>query len=542
MTDSTPKPRPTSAQEGDRWSAYGEHTGIRRIWKDLDPAALRRFKIFTEFKDSFLEDLSPDISVAEWNSGAVLFEEGTYLDLAFFIAEGSVEMVLKKLEDTAPAPIFEADLRPAAAGRGDGTGRSPRGSQETIAYLASADFDLTGGERVVLGEGEFFGEIGALNGWPQSVTATTASVSTLVQIRLPALRKIKRKSKALGRILDETYRSRALDQQLRRTPLLASCERTVVQALAKKVELRSLEPGERLTTEGTPADSVYLVRSGFLKLSQKVDGMDLLVSYTSKGQTVGEVELLMEGVDLWQASVVSVGYSELVCINHEDFRAVVRGHPDVERNLWEFAVDRLKQSGYTRRKPDRSQLTDFALAKGVVQGTSVLVIDLDVCTRCDDCVRGCASTHDGRQRFIREGETFGGFLVARSCYHCRDPVCLIGCPTGAIARVNVGSVVAIDDDLCIGCGTCASNCPYDAIVMHDTETAWSATAQPARLRGEPRLVASKCDLCHASEAGPACVASCPHACAYRVEDVGEFDALLQAKKMQLTSGTKGLTL
>ena len=171
-------------------------------------------------------------------------------------------------------------------------------------------------------------------------------------------------------------------------------------------------------------------------------------------------------------------------------------------------------------------MIDFSLAEGLVQGNSILVIDLDVCTRCDDCVRGCESSHGGRSRFIREGEKYGNFLVARSCYHCEDPVCLIGCPTGAIRRANVGEVVEIDDGLCIGCSNCAQKCPYDAIVMHETGETWPETALPEWLRGRPRKVASKCDLCHESEAGPACVNNCPHSCAFRVGSVEEFQALL----------------
>ena len=528
----------TPPQQTDRWSGYGEDTGIRRIWKDLDPETLRRFPLFREFKDSFLQEISPDVSVAEWNGRSVLFEEGSYLDLAFYVVEGTVELALEKLEGSA-TPIFTTAGAPEPRTTKPISPAPSSGSTDTIAFLATMDFDLGAGERVALKEGEFFGEIGALNGWPQSVTATTASICTLVQIRLPALRKLKRKSKALRQSLDEAYRSRTLDRQLKTTPLLASCNKEVVRSLASKVALVSLEPGEALTTQGERADAIYLVRSGFLKLTQEVDGGDMVVSYASKGRTVGEVELLVEGVNAWQWSVTSVGFSELVKIDHDHFRSVVRQHPAVERQLWESAVESIKGSGYTRRNPRRSNVTEFALSKGVVQGTSVLVIDLEVCTRCDDCVRGCASTHDGRQRFIREGETFGGFLVARSCYHCQDPVCLVGCPTGAIARVNVGSVVAIDDGLCIGCGSCAGNCPYDAIVMHDTETTWPQTAEPARLRGEPRMVASKCDLCHQSDAGPACVASCPHGCAYRVSDVGEFDALLQAKRLQTKALAEG---
>jgi Fe-S-cluster-containing dehydrogenase component len=374
-----------------------------------------------------------------------------------------------------------------------------------------------------------FGEIGALNGWPQSVTARTASTCRLVQIRLPALRKLKRKSKALKVRLDEAYRSRTLFNHLKTTPLLRGVNDTVLHALIEKVELESHEPGGEITHAGEPADAIYLVRSGFLKLSQALGDADIVVTYLSKGMTLGEIELLIDGLEDWQYSASAVGHCELVKISVADFREVVGRFPAVERRLWESAVTLVKEAGYTRKTPSRSKLTEFALAKGLVQGSSMLVIDLDVCTRCDDCVRGCASTHGGRPRFVREGEKHDGFLVTRSCYHCDDPVCLIGCPTGAIRRTNVGEVVAVDDALCIGCGTCAGNCPYDAIIMYDTGSTWPDDALPVHLAGEPRLVASKCDLCYTSEHGPACVNSCPHSCAFRIGSLEELDQLMQGQ-------------
>ena len=244
---------------------------------------------------------------------------------------------------------------------------------------------------------------------------------------------------------------------------------------------------------------------------------------------MGEVELLVDGIEEWQVTTTSVGHSELVRIPSADFHGIIAAEGDLEPKLWEIAVDRIKEMGFTRSHLHRSDLVDLSLAKGLVQGNSVLVIDLETCTRCDDCVRGCASTHGGIPRFVREGEKYQSFLVARSCYHCEDPVCLVGCPTGAIRRVNVGDVVAIDPSICIGCGVCAENCPYDAIIMHDLDEVWPDDAIPARLRGQSRLMASKCDLCYTSEAGPACVSSCPHGCAYRVSTLDEFDALIQAK-------------
>lgn len=533
----------------DRWSTHGARTGIRRQSAEMTVDQLKKIAFLSELKDSLLQELIPDISVAQWEAEANLFEEGSYLDLAFYILEGEVDLFLQKHEGAA-APIFntrQVSANDIANANANALGNAPSGrlpasttgsipqtpqtasAPEQFTYLSAMDFDLPHGSKQRLKVGDVFGEIGALNGWPQSVTARTATVCTLVQIRLPALRKLKRAAKAFKAQIDRVYRERTLLHHLRTTPPLRGCSEAALTALAGKVELLSLEPHESLAREGEAADAVYLVRSGFLKLSQSLGAGDLVVNYVSKGMTIGEVEVLIDGVSTWQASATAAGYCEVVRIATDDFASVVRAHPAVEARLWESAVTRIKEAGFSRKNPERSELIEFALSRGLAQGNSVLVMDLDVCTRCDDCVRGCASTHGGRPRFVREGERYGNFLVARSCFHCEDPVCLIGCPTGAIKRTNVGEVIAIEDTLCIGCGNCADNCPYDAIVMHNTETVWPDHALPERLRGTERFVASKCDLCHESEEGPACVNSCPHSCAFRIGSVEEFDLLLRGK-------------
>lgn len=551
MTDQTSLARAELYR--DRWSTHGARTGILRQSDELTVEQLKKIVIFADLKDSLLTELIPDVSVAQWEAGSTLFEEGSYLDLAFYLLEGQVDLFLQKHEGTA-APIFNtrqlsaSELAQANAPDGrlpvTATGPVPVATPQAVqasqfTYLSTMDFDLAHGTKQRLEAGDIFGEIGALNGWPQSVTARTVNVCTLVQIRLPALRKLKRAAKGLKAQIDRVYRERTLLHHLRTTPPLRGCSDAALAALTGKVELVSLEPGETLTQHGDAADAVYLVRSGFVKLSQSLGAGDLVVNYVSKGMTIGEVEALIDGVSAWQVTATAAGYCEVVRIGVDDFLSVVRAHPEVEARLWESAVARIKESGFSRKNPERSELIEFALARGLAQGNSVLVMDLDVCTRCDDCVRGCASTHGGRPRFVREGERFGNFLVARSCFHCEDPVCLIGCPTGAIRRTNVGEVIAIEDTLCIGCGSCADNCPYDAIVMHDTGTVWPDHALPERLRGAERFVASKCDLCHSSDAGPACVNSCPHSCAFRIGSVEEFDLLLRGKNPLHTRKVSG---
>ncbi len=151
-----------------------------------------------------------------------------------------------------------------------------------------------------------------------------------------------------------------------------------------------------------------------------------------------------------------------------------------------------------------------------MNGSQTMLIDLDRCTRCDDCVRACADTHGGNPRFIRHGEQIGRFMVANACMHCVDPVCMIGCPTGAIHRVATGGQVAINDPTCIGCGICAWSCPYDNIRMVEVrDRSGAIRIEPET--GAPVLKATKCDLCVDQPGGPACQRACPHDALIRMD-------------------------
>ncbi len=527
-------------QYKDRWTSFGGNTGIIELSEKPTPDVLKKYDIFKDYDDKFLEKISPDVSIARWKAGTLLFEEGSYVDIAFYIVSGGVDVYLQK-QQAAAAPIFGGSrtklMTAPLAGQtrvssgGTKFGSAPSAPKRepgstSITFLASMSFDLPTGGTIKLSAGDIFGEIGALSGWPQSATAKTTSECQLIQIRTAALRIMRKRSAGLKARLDKLYKERTLTSQLQATPLFREIGEASLKTLAQKVELISCEPDEVITKEGEFADALYLVRSGFIKLSQKLGEGNIVVSYLSKGNIFGDAELLLDGEHTWLYTASSQEYSELVKISRSDFRSVLAENPAMERLLWESVVARTKEAGYSKRNINQSEFISTALNEGLVEGNSILVIDLNVCTRCDDCVRGCSDTHGGIPRFVREGNKIGNFLVTRACYHCEDPVCLIGCPTGAIRRTDVGDVVAIDDNLCIGCSSCANNCPYDAITMHDTGEMWPGDMIPEGLRGKEKQLATKCDLCYQDPAGPACVRSCPHGCAVRVGDVQEFRSLL----------------
>ena len=142
-----------------------------------------------------------------------------------------------------------------------------------------------------------------------------------------------------------------------------------------------------------------------------------------------------------------------------------------------------------------------------MQGQNLLLLDLEKCTRCDECTKACAATHEDHvTRLIREGLRFDKYLVATSCRACMDPLCMTRCPVGSIRRKE--SLDIVIEDWCIGCGNCAIDCPYGNINVVDLASGGK--------QAEPRPKAVVCDLC-VEYPEPNCVRACPHGAAIRVE-------------------------
>lgn len=80
---------------------------------------------------------------------------------------------------------------------------------------------------------------------------------------------------------------------------------------------------------------------------------------------------------------------------------------------------------------------------------------------------------------------------AVSCRHCKEPLCVKGCISGALIQKD--GVIMIDRDKCISCYTCVLSCPYGAI-------------SPS-----PDGAVQKCELCvKHTEGTPQCVKGCPN--------------------------------
>lgn len=134
------------------------------------------------------------------------------------------------------------------------------------------------------------------------------------------------------------------------------------------------------------------------------------------------------------------------------------------------------------------------------------------CIDCKRCEVACRAFHSRskdpvKAHFVEnapgprirvEGDARSSIAV--NCRHCPDAPCVRGCISGAMQQDPVTGVVTSDPEMCVGCRTCVSMCPFGCVHIEQ--------------------VALKCDLCgdgHGQPGDPSCVRACPNRALIYVE-------------------------
>ena len=173
----------------------------------------------------------------------------------------------------------------------------------------------------------------------------------------------------------------------------------------------------------------------------------------------------------------------------------------------------------------RASASMFGSATGIrTKPTVAKYIDTSTCIGCKACEAACQEWNDLRRvattqngtyqtlpaldadlwnliKFRERNDDAGNFqwlMRKDQCMHCAEPGCLEACPApGAIVQYSNG-IVDVDATKCIGCGYCATGCPFDVPKF---------SAKTGKM--------AKCTLCiDRVEVGlePACIKACPTGC------------------------------
>ncbi len=516
--------------------------------------------------------LQNDCRVVEYRDGDIVTLQGQYGTSAFMILDGTVRVTLELLPATmlgqperhSPSllrtltQLWRKRAYPETRPRldrsaGAGTGRRESATGKRI-FLRDVPGVLDQYNSLALGAGEVFGELAALTRTPRSSTVFAEGRVELLEMRWQGLRDIMQRAPQFRQHIDDLYRQNSLLSHLRETSVLSSLPAETFADIVAGAEFESygsfdwhhkfeqpstsaaehsLDDEPLIVEEGHYPNGLILIRSGFARLSRRKGNGHQTSAYLAKGQYYGLGELAHNWSEsqnvAYQQSLRAVGYVDVIRIPTRIVEQSLLPHLNRYQIRGLIAEAMPSTDGVSGPSSQQAPagvetgLLEFLVESRLMNGTQTMMLDLDRCTRCDDCVKACEATHDGNPRFIRDGLRYGNLQFANACMHCADPVCMIGCPTGAISRDAKTGNVLIHESTCIGCGTCASSCPYHNIQMVEIRDHRGHVIVDQELK-QPVQKATKCDLCTDQLGGPACQRACPHDALVRI-DMSDLKAL-----------------
>src|SRR5215472_3037901 len=362
----------------------------------LSVEELHKLPVFAGVSGTFLELNRGAIVRRRFRRGDVICREGDFGSTAFYILEGkarvSISTPIAHVKTEGGAAGFFKRLTSCLVAR-EQDKRSEEAHDRTIPIDASVDLAY-GNPVAELGPGDLFGEMTCMNFYPRSATVR-AETDVVAYEMLRNVLDIMQKNKTFRAQIDQNYRRRALESHLRGVPMFADLSPDFIEHLKETVELQRFAPGQVIARQGDAADSFYLVRIGFVKVSESYPGGEMVLAYLSRGDYFGEIGLL--GGGFRTASCIALDHVEVVKISGDDFRQMVERFPNIRTGLEKVANER-RASNEQRLQMVESVPLDQFLSQGLMEAQSLLILDLQNCTRCDACVNACADARNGVTR------------------------------------------------------------------------------------------------------------------------------------------------
>jgi len=459
--------------------------------------------------------------------------------------------------------------------------------------LTATDRDNLEFPVAILRHGEYVGEDGMLTGHPYKTSAYAQKPTLVLEVPEQAMQCLMELVPQVRTHFDRSYAAFSLKSILKRIALFQGVSDADMQSLVQLTPIKQYERGEQLFAEDDRGDrpsreTLHVLLEGFVKVARHTAaGMgwdrsdERILAYRQHGDYfAGGLDLLGDGQAV---TVTAINRCRVAEVPRLPLLALFQRYPEVQQRfalrLREYAETAASVQGYSvltgplRNYSPATSAADVHVQAGlhslvndgVVEGTEVLVIDLDKCIHCDECENACARRH-GSSRMNRKGMVIGNISVATACRQCQDPVCML-CSRAGIARHPNGEVYITES--CIGCGICAERCPYGAISIMgveeeeeitlstlSTSSTWRRfgeffkSARKERVRRtlpvlngvrpasyaasgpldvfQPggyeeirKKVAVKCDLC-AGFSDQACVQACPTGAAIRIQPTTFF--------------------
>src|SRR5216117_6884 len=411
---------------------------------DLDVSRLLSIAPFSAMRPenfparlSLRDILKHDTRVQRYRRGEIVVREGDHGTSAFLVISGIVRAILGpelppsllgRREPTRKGffrviaqlwanPDEPESFKPWQLKQDARLGSRRDQGDEVRIFLQDVPRILDEHRTAALEPGEFFGETAALIRMPRTTSLFAESAEAeLLEIRWQGLRDLMKYDGALRKHIDEIYRERALSSALHEIPMFRHLSDEALQQVMARTEfgtygdydwsgdykrlVQSAAGGQRrkepvIAAEGDYPNGVILIKAGFARVSQKFGNGDRTLNYLGAGQVYGFEEIVHnwrrpKAVVPLQYTLRVIGYTHVIVIPTAVMETVVL--PAVpKKDLPQLVRPAEEQETAPPVPIDASakigaDMLEFLTENRFFNGTATMVINLDRCTRCDDCV------------------------------------------------------------------------------------------------------------------------------------------------------------
>jgi CRP-like cAMP-binding protein len=258
-------------------------------------ARLPHFPIFSDLGPEAFVALTEALQVSRLATGETVVTEGDVGTAFFVVATG--RLVVKK--------------------------RDEKGDLVVLAHL---------------GEGEFFGEMALLSASPRNATVVAEEPTEVLVLEFEVLRTLAGRYPHLAGSLRRFYRQRLLANALAVSPLFRPFGREDRKAVMEKFRERTVQAGDVIVREGSPADGLYVVLEGSVDVTRRTEAGDVLVGQLREGDLFGEMSCMRKTGATATVTVKRGG--SLLRLQRGDFDALVMTYPTVLELVSQLSEER----------------------------------------------------------------------------------------------------------------------------------------------------------------------------------------------------------
>ncbi|XP_072023805.1 uncharacterized protein [Amphiura filiformis] len=153
-------------------------------------------------------------------------------------------------------------------------------------------------------------------------------------------------------------------ESLRKVKIFEDCEQGLLCELVLKLRSQIFSPSDFICKKGEVGREMYIINHGKVSvvIEDPVSFQRMTVATLSEGSYFGEISLLKleGGQNRRTADVVSVGYSELLCLSRKDLMQSLVEYPDAKKVLEQHGRDRMeknKEAARLQRRKSEANLS-----------------------------------------------------------------------------------------------------------------------------------------------------------------------------------------